>query len=92
MVLFILQATILAMIPLMIVALAGAFSEHSGIINLGLEGEMIFGAFIGCIFCRAMINSSGSPPLPSGSICWGCWSVPRQARSSPCSCLFLPSR
>ena len=57
MVLFILQATILAMIPLMIVALAGAFSEHSGIINLGLEGEMIFGAFIGCIFCRAMINS-----------------------------------
>jgi ABC-type uncharacterized transport system permease subunit len=53
---FILQATILSMIPLMIVALAGAFSEHSGIINLGLEGEMIFGAFIGCIFCRAMIN------------------------------------
>jgi ABC-type uncharacterized transport system permease subunit len=58
MVLFILQATILAMIPLMIVALAGAFSEHSGIINLGLEGEMIFGAFIGCIFCRAMINAN----------------------------------
>lgn len=58
MVLFILQATILAMIPLMIVALAGAFSEHSGIINLGLEGEMIFGAFIGCIFCRTMINAN----------------------------------
>lgn len=53
---FILHATILCMIPLMIVALAGAFSEHSGIINLGLDGEMIFGAFVGCIFCRGMIN------------------------------------
>lgn len=53
---FIIQATIICMIPLMIVALAGAFSEHSGIINLGLEGEMIFGAFIGCIFCRGMIE------------------------------------
>jgi simple sugar transport system permease protein len=55
---FIIHATIICMIPLMIVALAGAFSEHSGIINLGLEGEMIFGAFIGCIFCRAMINGN----------------------------------
>jgi simple sugar transport system permease protein len=53
---YILQATILAMIPLMIVALAGAFSEHSGIINLGLEGEMIFGALIGCVFCRFMVS------------------------------------
>ncbi len=53
---FIIHATILCMIPLMIVALAGAFSEHSGIINLGLEGEMIFGAFIGCIFVRFMVE------------------------------------
>lgn len=58
---FIMQATILAMIPLMIGALAGAFSEHSGIINLALDGEMIMGAFIGCIFCRAMINSGAFP-------------------------------
>jgi len=54
---FILQATILAMIPLMLGALAGAFSEHSGIINLGLDGEMIIGAFVGCIFCRGLIES-----------------------------------
>ncbi len=34
----------------MIVALAGVFAERSGIINLALEGIMIFGAFIGVLF------------------------------------------
>ena len=36
----------------MIVALAGVFAERSGIINLALEGIMIFGAFIGVLFVR----------------------------------------
>ena len=34
----------------MIVALAGVFAERSGIINLALEGIMIFGAFVGVLF------------------------------------------
>ena len=38
----------------MIVALAGVFAERSGIINLALEGIMIFGAFIGVLFVRNM--------------------------------------
>ena len=38
----------------MIVALAGVFAERSGIINLALEGIMIFGAFIGVLFVRLM--------------------------------------
>ena len=41
-------------VPLMIVALAGVFAELSGIINLALEGIMIFGAFIGVLFVRTM--------------------------------------
>lgn len=46
---FIIQKTIIYAIPLLIVALAGMFAERSGVINLALEGEMIFGAFIGAI-------------------------------------------
>ena len=38
----------------MIVALAGVFAERSGIINLALEGIMIFGAFVGVLFVRSM--------------------------------------
>ena len=51
---FIIQQTLLFAIPLMIVALAGVFSERSGIINLALEGIMIFGAFVGVLFVRSM--------------------------------------
>lgn len=39
-------------VPLMIVALAGVCAERSGVINLALEGIMIFGAFMGVIFVR----------------------------------------
>ena len=53
---FIIQQTLLYAVPLMIVALAGVFAERSGIINLALEGIMIFGAFIGVLFVRTMQN------------------------------------
>lgn len=46
---FIIQKTIIYAIPLLIVALAGMFAERSGVINLALEGEMIFGSFMGAI-------------------------------------------
>lgn len=49
----ILQKTMIYATPLLIVALAGCFSERSGIINLALEGEMIFGAFIGALCVNA---------------------------------------
>ena len=51
---FLIQQTMLYAVPLMIVALAGVFAERSGIINLALEGIMIFGAFIGVLFVRTM--------------------------------------
>lgn len=51
---YLIQQTFLYAIPLMIVALAGVFAERSGIINLALEGIMIFGAFCGVLFVRVM--------------------------------------
>ena len=51
---FLIQQTMLYAVPLMIVALAGVFAERSGIINLALEGIMIFGAFIGVYFVYSM--------------------------------------
>ena len=51
---FLIRQTLMFAIPLMIVALAGVFAERSGVINLALEGTMIFGAFMGVIFCRIL--------------------------------------
>ena len=55
---YLVQQTLLYAIPLMIVALAGVFAERSGIINLALEGIMIFGAFIGVLFVNMMQNAA----------------------------------
>ena len=49
---FLIRQTLIYAVPLMLVALAGIFAERSGIINLALEGIMIFGAFIGVLFVR----------------------------------------
>lgn len=51
---FLIQQTLTYTIPLLIVALAGVFAERSGIVNLALEGIMIFGAFIGVLFIKIM--------------------------------------
>ena len=48
---FLIRQTLMYAVPLMIVALAGVFAERSGIINLALEGMMIFGAYIGVYRC-----------------------------------------
>ena len=56
---FLIRQTLIYAIPLMIVALAGIFAERSGIINLALEGIMIFGAFIGVLFVR-ILQATGS--------------------------------
>jgi len=47
---FLVQQTMFFSIPLLIVALGGMFSERSGVINIALEGIMIFGAFSGILF------------------------------------------
>ena len=51
---FLIRQTLIYAVPLMVVALAGIYSERSGVINLALEGLMIFGAFIGVLFVHLM--------------------------------------
>jgi simple sugar transport system permease protein len=63
MVYFIVQHTMFFMIPLMIVALGGLFSEKSGIVNIALEGKMIMGAFTGILFIRAFQGALPGQPI-----------------------------
>ena len=51
MVLLIQYTLLFASVPLL-VALGGCFSEHSGVINLGLEGIMVMGALGGALMMR----------------------------------------
>jgi len=51
---FLIRQTLIYAVPLMIVALAGVYAERSGVINLALEGIMIFGAFIGVLCVRIL--------------------------------------
>ena len=55
-----LQYTLIFASVLMLVALGGCFSEHSGVINLGLEGIMVIGALGGALAMRYM---STLPPF-----------------------------
>ena len=52
--LLLLQYTLIFASILMLVALGGCFSEHSGVINLGLEGIMVIGALGGALMMRAI--------------------------------------
>ena len=54
------QYTLIFASVLILVALGGCFSEHSGVINLGLEGTMVMGALGGALLMKGM---GGKPAI-----------------------------
>ena len=63
-----LQYTLVFSSVLLLVALGGCFSEHSGIINIGLEGIMVVGALGGALAMRFLPASVGTFGIVSLSI------------------------
>ena len=52
------QYTLIFASVLLLVALGGCFSEHSGVINIGLEGIMVMGALGGALVMKYMAGAS----------------------------------
>ena len=45
--------------PLIFTSIGGAYSEHAGVVNVGLEGIMVMGAFTGVVFNLTFAGSLG---------------------------------
>lgn len=59
--LLLLQYTLIFASVLTLVALGGCFSEHSGVINIGLEGIMVMGALGGALMMRYLPTGTAAP-------------------------------
>ena len=61
--LLLIKYTLLYGIVLMLVALGGMFSEHSGVINIALEGIMVVGGLAGVLVSASLCCRCGSSGL-----------------------------
>jgi len=61
-----LAAAIVSSTPLMLAAVGESISERSGLLNLGVEGTMLCGAFVA--FWTALESGSGPPGLLAGTV------------------------
>jgi len=65
--------------PLIFTAIGGVFSERSGVVNIGLEGLMVIGAFSGIVFNIFFADTFGAATpwlsLIAGAIAAGLFSV-----------------
>ena len=59
--LLLIQYTLIFASVLILVALGGCFSEHSGVINIGLEGIMVMGALGGALTMKYLPGNMAAP-------------------------------
>ena len=61
--LLLVQYTLIFASVLVLVALGGCFSEHSGVINIGLEGIMVMGALGGALMMKYLPEGMAAPVI-----------------------------